>query len=390
MRDWLWFFVNVVMVTQLVIIRILDIHFNPVVMTVLSGMAVVGAGTILSLASEVAQKDLPRSFATIILALIAILPEYAVDIYFSYRAGVDPHYAKYALANMTGANRLLVGMFWPLVVFVYYFAFRRKLIRLGNISLELVFLLIASLYAFFIALKGSITLVDAGILIFIFLLYSLLAMRQAKMEPEVENEVAEFLIDLHTPGRITLNTFLFLFAAIGILAAAEPFAEGLIETGKILGINEFFLVQWLAPLASESPELIVIIILTLRGYSSWGIGALASSEVNQLTLLVATIPVAYSIGAGKVLTFGLDHLQSVEMFLTAAISFLALTLVSDRIFTLWEAVFLFLAFFLTAVYPTEMVHKVGSMLIILIALVLIVTGRRYRDWWEAFSRVFRL
>lgn len=390
MRDWLWFFVNVIMVTQLVVIRILDIHLNPIAMTILSGLAVIGAGTILSLASEVAQKDLPRSFATIILALIAILPEYAVDIYFSYKAGVDPQYAKYALANMTGANRLLVGMFWPLVVFVYYFAFRRKVVRLGNISLELVFLLIASLYAFFIAIKGSITLVDAGVLILIFLFYSLLAMRQAKIEPEVENEVAEFLIDLHTPGRITLNTFLFLFAAIGILAAAEPFAEGLIETGKILGINEFFLVQWLAPLASESPELIVIIILTLRGYSSWGIGALASSEVNQLTLLVATIPIAYSIGAGQVLPFHLDHLQSVEMFLTAAISFFALTLVSDRIFTLWEATVLFLAFFLTAVYPTEMVHKIGSMLILLIAFVLIITGRRYRDWWEAFSKVFRL
>ncbi len=390
MRDWLWFFVNIVMVTQLVVIRILDIHLNPIAMTILSGMAVIGAGTILSLASEVAQKDLPRSFATIILALIAILPEYAVDIYFSYKAGVDPQYARYALANMTGANRLLVGMFWPLVVFVYYMAFRRRLVRLGNISLELVFLLIASLYAFFIALKGSITLLDAGILVGIFLFYSLMAMRQAKIEPEVENEVAEFLIDLHKPGRITLNSFLFLFAAIGILAAAEPFAEGLIETGKILGINEFFLVQWLAPLASESPELIVIIILTLRGYSSWGIGALASSEVNQLTLLVATIPVAYSIGAGQVLPFHLDHLQSVEMFLTAAISFLALTLVSDRIFTLWEASFLFLAFFLTAVYPTEMVHKVGSAIILLTAFFLIITGRRYRDWWEAFHKVFRL
>ncbi len=390
MRDWLWFFINIVMVTQLVVIRILDIHLNPIVMTILSGMAVIGAGTILSLASEVAQKDLPRSFATIILALIAILPEYAVDIYFSYKAGVDPQYARYALANMTGANRLLVGMFWPLVVFVYYMAFRRRLVRLGNISLELVFLLIASLYAFFIALKGSITLIDAVILVGIFLFYSLMAMRQAKIEPEVENEVAEFLIDLHKPGRITLNSFLFLFAAIGILAAAEPFAEGLIETGKILGINEFFLVQWLAPLASESPELIVIIILTLRGYSSWGIGALASSEVNQLTLLVATIPVAYSIGAGQVLSFHLDHLQSVEMFLTAAISFLALTLVSDRIFTLWEATFLFLAFFLTAVYPTEMVHKVGSAIILATAVFLIITGRRYRDWWEAFNKVFRL
>ena len=390
MRDWIWFFINVLLVFQLILVRILDLHLHPFLFTILSGLAVIGAGSILSLASEVAQKDLPRSFATIILALIAILPEYAVDIYFSYKAGIDPQYARYALANMTGANRLLVGMFWPLVVFVYYLAFRRKLIRLGNISLELVFLLIASLYAFFIAIKGSITILDAIVLVLIFLLYSLLAMRQMKVEPEVENEGAEFLIELPKRGRVALNSLLFFFAALGILAAAEPFAEGLIESGKLLGINEFFLVQWLAPLASESPELIVIIILTLRGYSSWGIGALASSEVNQLTLLIATIPIAYSIGAGQVSVFHLDHLQSVEVFLTAALSFFALTLVSDRVFTLYEALGLFLAFFLTAVYPVELVHKVGSLVILLISLFLIIWQRKYADWWEAFRKVFRL
>ncbi len=390
MKDWIWFFINVLLVFQLILVRILDMHFHPFLFTIISGLAVIGAGSILSLASEVAQKDLPRSFATIILALIAILPEYAVDMYFSYKAGIDPRYAKYALANMTGANRLLVGMFWPLVVFVYYFAFKRKVVRLGNVSLELVFLLIASLYAFFIAIKGNITIVDAVILIGIFLLYSLLAMRQTKVEPEIENEVAEFLVDLPKEGRIVLNSFLFLFAALGILAAAEPFAEGLIESGKLLGINEFFLVQWLAPLASEAPELVVILILTLRGYASWGIGALASSEVNQLTLLIATIPIAYSVGAGHVSVFHLDHLQSVEVFLTASLSFFALTLVSDRIFTLTEATVLFLAFFLTAVYPVEMVHKIGSAIILLLSFALILYGKKYAEWWKAFREVFRL
>ena len=49
----------------------------------------------------------------------------------------------------------------------------------------------------------------------------------------------------------------------GDLAAAEPFAEGLVQTGETLGIDEFLLVQWLAPLASEAPEFLVAALLTL-------------------------------------------------------------------------------------------------------------------------------
>ena len=48
-----------------------------------------------------------------------------------------------------------------------------------------------------------------------------------------------------TQRRITLVA-LFVYAAVAILAAAEPFAEGLIHSGTQLGIDEFLLVQWLA------------------------------------------------------------------------------------------------------------------------------------------------
>ena len=47
-----------------------------------------------------------------------MLPEYFVDLYFAYTAGSNPDYVAYAAANMTGSNRLLLGLGWSSVVLV--------------------------------------------------------------------------------------------------------------------------------------------------------------------------------------------------------------------------------------------------------------------------------
>ena len=41
------------------------------------------------------------------------------------------------------------------------------------------------------------------------------------------------------------------------VGTAAPFADGLVDIGKHHGIDQFLLVQWVAPLASESPEFVV-------------------------------------------------------------------------------------------------------------------------------------
>src|SRR5262245_48245059 len=82
------------------------------------GLAIVGAAFLLSWAAEVVQLDFSQGLALALLALIAILPEYVVDASFAWLAAEDPAYAGYAVANMTGANRLLIGLAWPLVVFL--------------------------------------------------------------------------------------------------------------------------------------------------------------------------------------------------------------------------------------------------------------------------------
>ena len=83
---------------------------------------------------------------------------------------------------------------------------------------------------------------------------------------------------------------LFAYAGLTIFSASEPFAEGLLASGRTLGIEEFILVQWLAPLASESPEFIGAILFAVRGNPHAGIGTLLSSTVNQWTLLVDMLP----------------------------------------------------------------------------------------------------
>ncbi|HBF53814.1 MAG TPA: sodium:proton exchanger, partial [Afipia sp.] len=60
-------------------------------------------------------------------------------------------------------------------------------------------------------------------------------------------------------------------AACGIILwSAAPFAEAMIEAGRALGINEFLLIQWLAPLASEAPAVSIAVLFVLRGRAAGG------------------------------------------------------------------------------------------------------------------------
>lgn len=103
----------------------------PPLAALMYGVSIVGGAFLLSWAAEAVQVDISAGMAIALLALLAVLPEYAVDFVFTLHAG--QMYAEYgtcltgpggadpcslALANMTGANRVLVGVGWPLVVLV--------------------------------------------------------------------------------------------------------------------------------------------------------------------------------------------------------------------------------------------------------------------------------
>ena len=111
-----------------------------------------------------------------------------------------------------------------------------------------------------------------------------------------------------------------------ILVSAEPFAESMVGTGRAIGLNEFLLIQWLAPLASEAPAVSVAVLFVRANRSANGLTAMISDKINQWTLLVGMLPLAMSIGAGAVSALPLDLRQREEFFLTAAQSLFGLAL----------------------------------------------------------------
>ena len=307
----------------------------------ISGLGIFGAAFLLSWACEVAQLDVPRALALAGLALIAVLPEYAVDVYFAWRAGTDPTYTAFATANMTGGNRLLLGVGWAAPVFAVWIKFRQREVCLPvEQSVEVHYLALATLYSFVIPLKGTLSLIDTLVLFTIFFAYVRAAGATSHEEPDLEGP-AEAIASLGPRRRRLVTAVLGVVAAAAILTAAEPFAEGLVATGRHFHIEEFLLVQWLAPLASESPEFVVALLFALKGAAAAGIGTMISSKVNQWTLLVGALPLAFSLSSGGLHPMVLDGRQREEIFLTAAQSVFGLVVISNYRFAIEEAAMLF-------------------------------------------------
>jgi cation:H+ antiporter len=306
--------------------------------TLCFGLAVVSAAFLMTWTAEASERDIPRTLALAAVALIAVLPEYAVDMLFAWKAGKDPSYAAYATANMTGGNRLLIGLGWTMVVGILWIRTGQRSLALAPVHrLEVGLLAIATAYSFVIPMRGGITLLDAAVLVGLFVLYVVLASRGGIEEESSLVGPAETIANLPKWRRRAVVTLMFVYAGGAIVMAAEPFADGLIRTGVELGIDEFQLVQWVAPLASEFPEFLVAGLLAWRMRPDAGLGALVSSKVNQWTLLIGCLPIAYAISSGSLNPLPTDARQTEEVLLTAAQSLMAVVLLINLRMSLVEA-----------------------------------------------------
>jgi cation:H+ antiporter len=211
----------------------------------------------------------------------------------------------------------------------------------------------------------------------LFALYLLVASRAHVVEPELEGP-PELLARFAPAVRRAMTLGLFAYSGLTILSAAEPFAEGLLASGRTLGIEEFILVQWLAPLASESPEFIVAILFALRGNPHAGIGTLISSTVNQWTMLVGMLPLAYSLAAGRIGALLLDERQTAEVLLTSAQSIFALAIIANFRFSLVEALVLLGLFAVQLFFPSPDFRLAYAIVYVVLALGLVLMTRRNR------------
>lgn len=305
--------------------------------------AILSSAFVVAWAAECAQFYISQGLALALLAWIQVLPEFAVEATIAWHQNVP-----LMTANFTGALRLLTGLGWPVIWVVFAFARRARreprfwqAIALDEEhAVEVVGLVPALAYFVWITAKGSLTLVDAGVLLAIYAAYLMLLQRIPPKEHE-EMADAEFVprlvLGLRAPWRAVTIAALFLGGAALLYFAATPFLFSMIGLATVLGIPQFVFVQWVAPFLSEFPEFMTTTYWARgRGKAGMALMNMASSNINQWTVLAAMIPIVYSLSLGRVAAVPLEA-HRVEVVLTLLQGALGVVILSNFNFEAYEA-----------------------------------------------------
>jgi cation:H+ antiporter len=175
---------------------------------------------------------------------------------------------------------------------------------------------------------------------------------------------------------------------------AEHFAESLVDTGAQLGVSEFLLVQWLAPLASEAPELLVVALYAWRLKTSEALTAVVSSKINQWTLLVGTLPLVFAIASGSLHGLPVETAQREEVLLTAAQTVFAVAILVNLCIDLREALALFGLFWAQFILGAVVPPAFKGVELLALSAVYILLGvwllaRRHGDFRQLLRDGFR-
>lgn len=319
--------------------------------------SIVGSAFMLAWGAEAAQFYVSQGLALAILAWLQVMPEFAVEAVIAWQRDIP-----LMTANFTGALRLLTGLGWPMIWFVFAWSRRRRGERgfWHPIELEeehaaqVVGLIPPLLYWAWIIYKGTLGLLDAAVLILMYAAFLALVNRIPPKQHEELSDVATVaraVIGLNRPRRILAITGLFLVGGVLLWLVAHPFLNSMIALATVLGISQFVFVQWVAPFLSELPEFVTTSYWARsRGKGSMALMNMASSNINQWTMLAAMLPIVYSLSLGHPADVPLAE-HRVELILTLLQGTLGMVLLANLNFKPLEAVGLFVLFFVQFLVP---------------------------------------
>ncbi len=319
--------------------------------------SIVLASLLIAWGAESAQFFVAQGFALAILAWMQTLPEFAVEAVLAHKQQTP-----LLMANLTGALRLLTGLAWPMIYFTAALQHRRvhdaPMLRISlppQDSVTVIALIPPILYGLFIWSKGRLEIYDAVILTAIYVAYLWLLTRLPPAEKEGIDDLQRIpraIVTAKPRPRNLAIAACFIGGGGLIYFTAEPFLGSLIAVATAVGVPTFIVIQWLAPVISEFPELASTFYFARQeGKAAMALMNIASSNINQWTLLVAMLPVVLSLGHGSPIALFLSQEQRSELLLTVAQSFLSIVFVLKLAFLWWEALALFVLFIAQFILP---------------------------------------
>ena len=318
-----------------------------------SAPLIISAAFLIAWGAEAMQFMVSQGLALALLAWLQTLPEFAVEADIAWNAARGtPGYSDHLVtANFTGSIRLLMGLGMPMVYFIRActrHGRRQKAISLDPFhSVEIVSIFPPTIYFFFIVYRGRLDLLDAVILLGFYVMYMVLLL---KMPPEEEDEsvdelpwVSRQVLRRGRIGRILGVVLIFVGGGAILYFCVHPFVNSLQSLAALVNISGYFFIQWIAPFLSEFPEKVSAYTWAAKeGKAKMGLMNFISSNINQMTMLVAMIPIVYCLSSGRwtaAIIFTPD--QKEEVLLTATQAALVMVLLFNMKFEWYEAVGVF-------------------------------------------------
>jgi len=325
-----------------------------------SAPLIVGSAFLIAWGAEAMQFMVSQGLALAMLAWLQTLPEFAVEADIAWNAARHtPGYSDHLVtANFTGSIRLLMGFGMPIVYFIRAWKERKdktaeKAITLDPFhSVEIVSLFPPTIYFFFIVYRGRLDLMDSVVLLGFYVMYMALLLR---MPPEEEGEsvdelplVSRLVLRRGRVGRVGGVVAIFVGGGLILYLCVHPFVNSLQSLATLVGISGYFFIQWIAPFMSEFPEKVSAFgWAAQKGKAKMGLMNFLSSNINQMTMLVAMIPIVYAVSSGRwnaPILFTED--QKEEVMLTASQAALCMVFLFNMKFEWWEAVGMFVLWIL--------------------------------------------
>ena len=203
-----------------------------------------------------------------------------------------------ALGDALGSNVVNVALVLGLTLLVGPIVAPRESTRL-----DIPFAVLLPLVTITVALNGTISRIDAAILLTIFSAWLVLTTLAARRE----RSAAVAVLAERSHGRSILEMLLGLAF---LVAAGRLIVYGARGVGEELGLNAFVIGATFVAVGTSTPELATTLIARIRGHSEIGLGTIVGSNIYNGGFIIALAAFIHPIDvnfreAGAAIGFGL-------------------------------------------------------------------------------------
>ncbi|MEK7164380.1 MAG: calcium/sodium antiporter [Patescibacteria group bacterium] len=253
--------------------------FLLVVLLMIGGWALYkGADLIVDHASHLAAK-LGVSTAVVGLtgvALAGVLPEFSIGITSALANAND-----LIIGNALGSSVLKLALVLGLAALIYPLAIQTSILRH-----EIPWLLLATVFVFFLAWDLTISRNDGLMLIILAVGFEWYCIRTARRDLLLEVGQRQVVLNRRRPlerGRVWLKIALGLLL---IILGAKLFVDSSLSLAHYWGVSQLFVGMLVIALGTSLPELVVTIMAAVRHQAALGIGNIIGSNVMNIFLVV--------------------------------------------------------------------------------------------------------